>query len=498
MSELDDHDLLAQYARENSQTAFTSLVSRYLNLVYSVALRKTGDAGAAEEIAQAVFVILAKKAGGMSRRIVLSGWLYHTTRLTSANYVRSEIRRQKREQEAFMQIEDAETWRNIAPVLEDAMAKLGAKDRDAVVLRFFENKSLREVGLAMGASEDAAKMRVNRALAQLRKIFGKRGLTLSGAAIASAVAAHSVQAAPVALAKTISTVAVAQGAAASGSTLALVKGALKIMAWTKMQTAVVTVVVVLLVAGSTAVTVKEIQLHHKKYAWEILQANFLDFYKAPAQVTIVPTKFNQGGNSGADSGRGAWGIDQPVLAIVQAAFEKDHLRTVVAADLPSARYDYLAKLVGPQKRHQNTPINTNWTIALQQKIAKQFGLVGRLEMRNTNVLALMPGPGGPQNFQISDSMPNGQAVAVSPQGIRTFHQQPPTSMTGELEERFQLPIVDLTGLTNEYDFSFSWYDPNELHPDLKKLNAALRDQLGLELIPTNMPIEMLVIDKARP
>jgi RNA polymerase sigma factor (sigma-70 family) len=247
-------------------------VSRHLNLVYSTALRATGNAHAAQEISQAVFIVLARKAKSLGAKTILSGWLHRTTRLTAANHVRGEIRRQKREQETFMQSilnePDSEVWRQIAPVLDEAISKLGAKDRDAIVLRFFENKSLGEVGAALGASEDAAKMRVNRALEKLRKFFAKRGVTFSAAAIAGAVSANSVQAAPVGLAKTISAVAIAKGAAAGGSTLALVKGALKIMAWTKMKTAVVAGAVLILAAGTTTVIVKNYGHHSRvKLQW---------------------------------------------------------------------------------------------------------------------------------------------------------------------------------------------------------------------------------------
>lgn len=257
MSELDDHDLLAQYAQKNSEAAFAALAERHLGLVYSTALRCAGHAYAAEEISQAVFIILAQKADKLSRKVALSGWLYQTTRLTAANFLRSEIRRQKREQEAFMQslTNDAEMWRHIAPLLDDALGQLGGRDRDAIVLRFFENKNLREVGLAIGTSEDAAKMRVNRALEKLRKIFGQRGVAFSVAAIAGAVSANSVHAAPLGLAKTISVVAITKGAAAAGSTLALVKGGLKLMAWTKTKMALVTGAVLILAAATTTTVI---------------------------------------------------------------------------------------------------------------------------------------------------------------------------------------------------------------------------------------------------
>jgi len=118
------------------------------------------------------------------------------------------------------------------------MLRLGEKDRNAIVLRYFENKNLREVGAALGASEDSARVRINRALEKLRKFFTKRGVMLSAAVIATAVSANSVQAAPMGLAATISAATVKSSMVAA-STLTLVKGALKIMAWTKIKTAIV-------------------------------------------------------------------------------------------------------------------------------------------------------------------------------------------------------------------------------------------------------------------
>ena len=148
--------------------------------------------------------------------------------------------------EAANRRESRRTWNQIAPLLDGAMEQLGQKDHDALVLRFFENKNFAEVGAALGASEDAAKMRVNRALEKLRKFFTKRGVSSTTAIIAGTISANSVQAAPVALAKSVTAVAIAKGAAAAASTLTLIKGALKIMAWTKMKTAIVVGVVVLL------------------------------------------------------------------------------------------------------------------------------------------------------------------------------------------------------------------------------------------------------------
>src|ERR1035437_4841880 len=181
MHELDDTALLREYVERDSEEAFATLVTRHVNKVYSAALRQTGNPHSAEEITQAVFVILARKSRQLGRRVILSGWLYQTARLTAVTFIRSEIRRARREQEAHMQTIVNETgsddWPRIAPLLDAAMAGLNETGLHAVVLRFFDGKSMREVGTALRANEDAAKKRVNRAVEKLRGFFTKRGVT---------------------------------------------------------------------------------------------------------------------------------------------------------------------------------------------------------------------------------------------------------------------------------------------------------------------------------
>ena len=253
----DDITLLREYARCNSEEAFAALVSRHVNLVYSVALRDVHDPHLAEEITQAVFIILARKAESFDSKVVLSGWLCRTARYTSANTLTIQRRRQQREQEAYVQslLNESESavWTQISPLLGEAMKQLGQKDHDAVVLRFFENKSFQEIGAVFGASENAAKKRVAYALEKMRKYFSKHGVTSTTAIIAGAISANSVQAAPATLAKTTVAVALAKGAAASTSTLTLIKGASKIMAWTKAKAAIVVSIGVLLTVGTTTI-----------------------------------------------------------------------------------------------------------------------------------------------------------------------------------------------------------------------------------------------------
>ena len=262
MPESDDHRLLAEFVRDRSETAFTELVRRYAGLVHSTAFRFCGNPHHAEEITQSVFVILARKAGTLSPRVVVSGWLYQTARLTAANFVKGEMRRRRREQEAVMQSNLLETgstaWGKIAPLLDDAMGALGETDRNAVLLRYFENRTSSEIGVALRMNEETARKRVNRALEKLRHFFVKRGVTVSSAALSGAISANSVQPISAFMVKSISAVALAKGATASASTLTLIKGALKIMAWTKAKTAIVTGVVVLFTAGTATVVVEKV------------------------------------------------------------------------------------------------------------------------------------------------------------------------------------------------------------------------------------------------
>ena len=487
MAELTDYELLTEFARGESEEAFTTLVERHVNLVYSSALRFTGNSHQAEEITQAVFIILARKAGKLSRSVVLSGWLYQTTRLTAANFVKGEIRRQRREQEAYMQSTMNEPniaeWQQIAPLLDDAMGRLGETDRNAVVLRFFENKTAAEVAAALKLTEAAAHKRTSRALDKLRKFFSKQGVSSTTAIIAGTISGHSVHIAPAALAKTATVAALAKGATASGSILTLVKGVLKVMAWTKAKTAVVAGVGILLAVGTATVSVKKIQ-EHRLYAWQIpfpLDKSVMD--RVPPQVAILPSRFTSFQGVIEDRKR-AFGTGVHVSDIVLAThsdFPMNNSRTVFPAGLSQSNYDFIANL--PK----------DGTIALRRELERKFGLVARPQMRDTDVLLLTVKQ---PNFRGLKPATKEYAMTVE-NGHIEMHNEPLTLFANLLEGQLHIPVVDRTGLAGTFDVDVKWnavWDPTG-YANLEATKQALLEQLGLELVPTNMPFEMLVVEK---
>ena len=214
----NDLNLLREFSRNQSQDAFTALVQRHLGLVYCAALRQVRSPQLAEEVAQSVFTDLARNARRLTSDTVLVAWLYEITRRTAINVVRGEVRRQRREQTASeMNPMDssATDWTHIAPLLDEAMQALDEIDRTAVLLRYFENKTLREVGQTLGTSDDAAQKRVSRAIERLRQFFAHRGVAVGASGLIIVISANAVAATPIGLCA-----AIAAASALAGTTIA--------------------------------------------------------------------------------------------------------------------------------------------------------------------------------------------------------------------------------------------------------------------------------------
>jgi len=526
MQPMDDSVLLREYAEDHTDEAFAALVARHVNLVYSVALRHVGNSHNAEEITQAVFVILAKKAAQLRHDKALSSWLFQVTRLTATNFARSEMRRHRREEEAQMQSilnePGGEVWPAIAPWLDAAVAGLREKDRQAVVLRFYEGRNLREVGVALGASEDAAEKRVNRALEKLRHFFAKRGVSSTTATIAGAISANSVQAAPVTLAKTATAVAITKGAAASGSILILVKGALKLMAWAKAQTAIVIGTAVLLAAGTTTVVVKDLAKSEAAIAAEKLSPEdaFLadEFHGsigfAPPAFFVRTTHFpmKQGvmgwktGNFACAGGRNV-----QFTWLLTAAYDFKPARMILPPDVPTTNFDFLVTL-------PNCPNET-----FQAAIKNTMGWAAHPEMRETNVLLLKVKIADASKVQIGATTNKiviegvdyigapGLRIGVTTNhgsrwlwGGNVYHatNMPISDLREFLEDEiFHQPVLDQTGLTNKYDIILDWqappYPTQSSYENSDSLKKVLLEQLGLELVPARERIEMLVVEQAK-
>ena len=231
--------LLAEYARTRSENAFRELVSRYLDLVYSTALRRVdGDTHRAQDIAQLVFTDLANQAGNFSPEVMLGGWLHRHTCFIAANTLRSERRRLAREKEAvqmnMLDDEPALDFSLLAPLLDEAVNQLGEEDRTAILLRFFEQKDYQTVGQHLNSNEDAVRMRVNRALNKLRDLLNQRGIRTTSAALSAALVTNAVHAAPAAMLNVVTTTALA------GTTTAGLITATKTIAMTTFQKIAVT------------------------------------------------------------------------------------------------------------------------------------------------------------------------------------------------------------------------------------------------------------------
>jgi len=220
-----DAELLRRYVEERSEAAFAELVRLHLNLVYFAALRQVGgDTHRAQDVAQTVFTDLARKARELTGRATLTGWLHTSTRFAASKQRRADFTRQQREQEAatmnaFLPNPDpapAAEWERLRPLIDDAIHELDERDREAVLLRYFENRPFAEIGATLRLSDDAARMRVDRALEKLRAALARRGVNSTSAALATVFANQVAASAPAGLASAITGAALTSVGASGG------------------------------------------------------------------------------------------------------------------------------------------------------------------------------------------------------------------------------------------------------------------------------------------
>ena len=259
----DEAELLRRYVQERSQEAFAALVGRSIDLVYASARRQMrGDATAAEDVTQAVFIVLAQKAATIKTDRPLTAWLLQVTRYAAANARRAASQRERHERAAAAEHPMRSTHERepegdlheMMPLLDEGLAALRASDRDTLVLRFFDRKSAREVAAALNISEDAAEKRITRAVERLRSFFRRRGVTMTLAALSATLATQTSQAAPAALkaAAVASPSVIAAGAStttAAGAAASIAKGTVISMAMAKTKLAAVTMILLLLIGG---------------------------------------------------------------------------------------------------------------------------------------------------------------------------------------------------------------------------------------------------------
>lgn len=226
---MNSNTLLQDYVKTGSETAFRHLVEQYIAFVYSVALRYVqGDRSFAQDITQAVFTELAKKAHKLPHNLMLGGWLHRHTCFVATSMTRAERRRRKYEKQAVemnaLDYETDENWKRLAPHLDDAMNRLRDKDRMLITLRFFERFDYRSIGESLGITDDTAQKRVSRAVEKLRASLLRRGITISTTTLLAALTGQIIFEAPAGVAATISAAALVSAAAKTGAiNLAVVK-----------------------------------------------------------------------------------------------------------------------------------------------------------------------------------------------------------------------------------------------------------------------------------
>jgi uncharacterized protein (TIGR03435 family) len=332
-------------------------------------------------------------------------------------------------------------------------------------------------------------MQVNRSLEKMRSFFLKRGVTLSIAAISVAIAENSVQAAPPTLASSVIPVALSKGALAGGYSITSIKGALKIMAWSKAKITAVTTAALLITASTATVATTAVRHYRDDAMWNniaLLMKNKDDrpMSQLPRALSLRKSKLERRFNydfAQWDANKKIIGLAVPVAGVWGHAYNISRTRIVNQNLLPSGKYDFISS---------DSPHPSK---ALQSALSKQFGLVAAKEMVETNVLVLSVARAGAPGLKPSTE--GGWNFSVTP-GQWTFSHVGMSGLALEVEHCLNVPVIDQTGLADLYDVNLIWGEGGWT-PDPDKLKQALLDQLGLQLTQDTQSVEMLVLKKAR-
>ncbi len=296
MNELTDSQLLQRYVQERSDPAFAELAHRYLDFIYSAALRMVLDPHLAEDVTQGVFIALAKSAPRLTERPALSGWLHRATLNIAAQTVRTIERRRAREQEAVMmnQLLDGEPealWQQLAPQLDYALGDLNESDRDVLLLRYFQGKSAREMAQIVRTTEEAAQKRVSRAVERLRELLARRGVAVGASGLVVLISANAVHAAPAGLSATVLSAA---GLAAAALQAPAFVAATKAVAMTTLQKTLIGATLALAAGTGIYEVHRAAQLSARNQALEQQQLSFA------GQLQSLQGELNKATNQLAD------------------------------------------------------------------------------------------------------------------------------------------------------------------------------------------------------
>jgi uncharacterized protein (TIGR03435 family) len=499
----DDQALLIRYAHSRDAEAFAQLVKRYSTLVYSVAQRVTGNIANAEDVTQECFFALSRQAASINGS--LPAWLHRVALNLALKVTRNEATRQRHEAKASLPSNDNKfsdpSWSQVSPLIDAALAKLPNELREPLVQHFLLGRTQSEVAKNLQIAQATVSRRLHEGVERLHEHLKQAGV-ICGATMISTILSKKASAAmsarlstelakmalvgPTKIAATASTAAISSH---SGLNITLIKGALKLMALSKLKTALVAGVVTILAIGATSIIVKKtgVSLGIIEPALDDSMFEREKVLSAPSNLLIIRrTHFLQFGGYGVWGGPTSGssrmsGTCMPFETVLEMAYNMPPTKMILPKQLPKGQYDLLVTLPDTVENQRNK---------LQEEIKKQFGLVGRREMRPTDALLLKvrtpSAPGLRLSGRGGDSMNagtyNGKFVAnnVSTEFLATY-----------LGNSLKQPVIDKTGLKGKYDLAFDAHLLNSY----QDLRTTLLNEFGLELAPGNTKIDMLVVDK---